>query len=240
MLAARFAAFLLEPRQENSSSLELGQSLELLADIKRASGVAEATKIQGWAVKARSGKFPRAAFVKALQAVLDDLESGRLSGDPMKDWMKVKKALHDSGDEKLAQVAKHLDYLVAFNRGRRIGASLAEMWQRDGQYTRAREAVELALTQDQILGGIDDPNGIQVMTIHKAKGKQFDGVIVIREGYHNGTEFISSFVWRDDVPPYHRSRKILHVAVTRAKVHTLILDPAYPRCPILGSYLAFR
>lgn len=100
----------------------------------------------------------------------------------------------------------------------------------------AREALELALSQDQLLGGIGDPNGVQVMTIHKAKGKQFDGVIVVREGRHNGKTLVSSFVWRNDSPPYHRSRKILHVAVTRAKAHTLILDPAFPRCPILGSH----
>ena len=83
-------------------------------------------------------------------------------------------------------VAKSLDYLVAFNRGRRIGMGLGTIWERDGHYTAAREALDIALAQDQILGGVDDPPGVQVMTIHKSKGKQFDGVIVIREGRHNG------------------------------------------------------
>ena len=236
MLAARFAAFLLEPPQGNSRFSDLGLALELYSEIKRASGVAEAKTVHDWAVKVRSGKIPKAGFVTVLQTVLKDLKSQPLSGDPAKDWTKVKKALLAGGDAKLTQIAKHLDYLVAFNRGKRIGTYLCEMWQRDGQYTQARQALELALTQDQLLDGIDDPNGVQVMTIHKAKGKQFDGVIVVRECRHDGTKYVSSFVWRGDVPPYYRSRKILHVAVTRAKVHTLILDPVYPTCPILGPH----
>jgi DNA helicase-2/ATP-dependent DNA helicase PcrA len=236
MLAARFAAFLLEPPQANSPFADLGLALDLYSEMKRASGVAEAKAVHDWAVKVRSGKIPRAGFVTALQSVLKDLKSEPMTGDPAKDWTKVRKALLASGDAKVTQIAKHLDYLVAFNRGKRIGRNLGEMWQRDGQYTEARRALELALTQDQLLDGIDDPNGVQVMTIHKAKGKQFDGVIVVREGRHDGKKYVSSFVWRGDVPPYYRSRKILHVAVTRAKVHTLILDPVYPICPILGPH----
>lgn len=36
--------------------------------------------------------------------------------------------------------------------------------------------------------------------------------------------------------PYYRSRKILRVAVTRAKVHTLLLGPIFPDCPILAGH----
>ncbi len=99
-----------------------------------------------------------------------------------------------------------------------------------------REVLESALAQDQILNGVDDPPGIQVMTIHKSKGKQFDGVIVVRESRHNGKGFESSFVWWGDPAPYKRSRKILRVAVTRAKFHTLLLQPIFPGCPIVGKH----
>jgi DNA helicase-2/ATP-dependent DNA helicase PcrA len=74
------------------------------------------------------------------------------------------------------------------------------------------------------------------MTIHKSKGKQFDGVIVVREGRHDGEKMVSSFVWWGDTKPYHRSRKVLRVAITRAKIHTLILEPLFPTCPIIGSH----
>ena len=102
--------------------------------------------------------------------------------------------------------------------------------------TSPRGEVMPISTHDQILGGVDDPPGVQVMTIHKSKGKQFDGVIVIREGRHNGERQVSSFVWWDDEPPYWRSRKILRVGVTRAKVHTLILEHVFPACPIMAGH----
>jgi DNA helicase-2/ATP-dependent DNA helicase PcrA len=74
------------------------------------------------------------------------------------------------------------------------------------------------------------------MNIHKAKGKQFDGVIVLRESRHDGQKLVSNMVWWDDPAPHPRSRRILRVAVTRAKVHTLVVEPAWPDCPILSPH----
>jgi len=236
MLTARFAAFLLEPKREVDRLLDLGTALDLLATAKRASGLAAAKHWQIWSLGAQTGKVPRAKFVQAVLGVMDALRAQGFSGDPAKDWSRVKVALRAANDEHLTDAAKSLDYLVAFNRGRRISNGLGAVWTRDGKYTGARQVLDLALTQDQILEGIDDPPGLQLMTIHKSKGKQFDGVIIVREGRHDGNALVSSFVWWGDTPPYHRSRKILRVAVTRARTHTLIVEPAWPKCPILGQH----
>jgi DNA helicase II / ATP-dependent DNA helicase PcrA len=236
MLTARFAAFLLEPKRDADRMLDLATALDLLAAAKRANGLAAAKQWQVWALAVRAGKAPKAKFVQAVLGVMDGLRAQGFAGDPAKDWTRVKIALRAAGDEHLAEAAKNLDYLVAFNRGKRIGGGLGAVWTRDGQYTGARQVLDLALAQDQILGGVDDPPGVQVMTIHKSKGKQFDGVIVVREGRHDGAQMVSSFVWWGDEPPYHRSRKILRVAITRARVHTLMLGPIWPGCPITGQH----
>lgn len=47
---------------------------------------------------------------------------------------------------------------------------------------------------------------------------------------------VSSFVWWDDEPPYWRSKKVLRVGVTRAKVHTPILQHIFPACPIMAEH----
>lgn len=236
MLTARFAAFLLEPKRVEDRLHDLATSLELLATAKRANGLAVAKQWQVWALKVRGGKVPTAQFVQSLLGVMDDVREQGFSGDPGKDWNRIKRSLRNAVDQHLTDAAKNLDYLVAFNRGKRISSGLGAAWMRDGQYAGAREVLDLALAQDQILGGIDDPPGVQVMTVHKSKGKQFDGVIVVREGRHDGQQMVSSFVWWGDEPPYHRSRKILRVAITRAKAHTLMLGPIWPACPIIGPH----
>jgi len=134
------------------------------------------------------------------------------------------------------RLAQHLNYLVAFNRGKRISAGLSSTWEMTQTYARAREALDAALAQDLILDGMDDPDGIQVMTIHKAKGKQFDGVMVLRGQTQDGQKLLSNLVRRGDVTPYRRSRKILMVAVTRAKVHTMMVQQIWPDCPIMTPH----
>lgn len=236
MLTARFVAFLLEPKREVDRLKDLATSLELLATSKRAGGLAIAQQWQIWAEKVRSGKVPRAQFVQSLLGIMEQLCRLGFSGDPAKDWIRIKRSLREVGDAHLTEVAKNLDYLVAFNRGKRISGGLGAVWVRDGQYTGAREIIDIALAQDQLLGDTDDQPRLEVMTVHKSKGKQFDGVIVFREGRHDGQKKVSSFVWWGDEPPYRRSRKILRVAITRAKIRTLVLGPSFPLCPIIGQH----
>ena len=236
MLASRFGAFLLEPANGANSLDTLAQALELLADVRRALGAKDAEQIRKWVDKVRAGKVPTAALVQSTIQLIQEIGASPLLGDPVQDWSRLKKVLRATGEQRFGRIAYHLDYLITFNRGKRINGNLTEMWQREGQYTGARAAVEAGLAQDQLLGGIDDPRGIQVMNIHKAKGKQFDGVILVRSARNEGAKWRSDFVWRGDAPPYTRSRKILRVGITRAKLHVLILDPVFPVCPLLYGH----
>jgi DNA helicase-2/ATP-dependent DNA helicase PcrA len=175
-------------------------------------------------------------LVKAIQKLLRDLKTTALTGDPSRDWILVKRKLRESNEAMLVAVAQHLDYLVAFNRGKRISASLGAAWEMAGTYMGARDALDAALAQDLILDGMDDPDGIQVMNVHKAKGKQFDGVIVLRRERHDGKGLVSNFIWREDRSPFRRSRKILMVAITRARYHTMMVQQVWPECPIMHRY----
>jgi len=238
LLSARFAAFLLEPKNLTHIENDVATSMEMIASARRATGQArtEVAKLQAQALKIRGGKALNINIANALRGLIAELALSDFTGDPMEDWLTVKHALRATQQAELVRVASQLDFLVAFRRGHRISAGLASEWLRDGAYTNARVALDQALAQEQILDGVEALSGLQVMNIHKAKGKQFDGVIIVREARRTGTGVESSFIWRGDDHPYPKSRRVLRVGITRAKVHTLIINPLWPPCPLLKGH----
>lgn len=242
LLSARLAAFLLEPKLPERRAVDIATCLELLASIRRADGSAtairEAATYMTWSAGIVAGKFPKTNLVRNAEALINGVADLSLTGDPGRDWIQIKMQLYRTDVTEFKQVARALDYLIAFNRGRRISANLSEMWMTTGAYTTARQGLDNALVQDQLLAEGYDTQGIHVMTIHKSKGKQFDAVILIRESIRQGArQFRSSLVWRGDAPPYDRSRKILRVGITRARRYVLMLEPTFPRCPIMSEHI---
>jgi DNA helicase-2/ATP-dependent DNA helicase PcrA len=65
-----------------------------------------------------------------------------------------------------------------------------------------------------------EPSGVNLMTLHKSKGKEFDGVVLVEGAYR------SKFF--DDVresPPYDASRRLLRVGITRARRRAVLVRP---------------
>ncbi|MFX1689848.1 UvrD-helicase domain-containing protein [Paraburkholderia sp. A2RI-6] len=242
LLCARLAAFLLQPKSPGQIDSDIATAIEMLARAKSATGNGHkaVAKLREQAAKIRQGKSLSINIAKAFRAVLDALHATPFSGDPGKDWTRVKHTLRGCAQEELTRAASQLDYIVALRRGHRISVALSDEWLRNGAYTNAIDVLDTALAQEQLLDGVDAPTGIQIMNVHKAKGKQFDGVIVVREGRPGPHGFESSFLWRDDSAPYAKSRRIVRVAITRAQHHALLLDPLWPRCPILGNHALAR
>ena len=238
LLSARFAAFLLEPKNLVNLEADVATSMELMAAARRATGQGrkEVAKLLEQAIKIRGGKALNINIANALRALITEIALESFSGDPAADWLTIKYALRAANQDELSRVATQLDFLVAFRRGHRISAALSNEWLRDGAYTNARAALDHALAQEQILNGVEAPTGLQVMNFHKAKGKQFDGVVIVREARRTGKSAESSFLWRGDAPPYPKSRRVLRVGITRARVHALLLDPLWPACPILRGH----
>jgi DNA helicase-2/ATP-dependent DNA helicase PcrA len=135
--------------------------------------------------------------------------------------------MQETGEASFIEAALSLNYLDAFARGKRIRASLSDIWMQHGSYVGAREALDSALAQEQLYLAGEELRGIHVMNMHKCKGKQFDGVVLYRQQYD------SPFVWHTEPAPHTRSRRLLHMAITRATAHVLILDEASSTCPIL-------
>lgn len=235
LLSSRFLAFLLEPKLAGNQKRDIATGLELLSSVFRAKGsvtsLQSAKKFQLWGIETLNDIIPtRAKVYRSLTSVVETLQTNRFSGDPRTDWTNVRKILRETAVNEFMALDRDLQYLMAFNRGKRIALGLASRWEEYGNYSNARHILDAAIAEDQIVSGGEDLSGIHVMTMHKSKGKQFDAVIIFRSGY------ASPFAWPKDPEPFHRSRKILRVAITRASLHTMILNEAFPSCPILSGH----
>ncbi len=64
------------------------------------------------------------------------------------------------------------------------------------------------------------------MNMHKAKGKgkEFDGVVLVEGAFKSGF-----FDERTEKPPFERSRRLLQVALTRARTLVTIIPPQNAR-----------
>lgn len=163
----------------------------------------------------------------ALKQIIEHVEQSTLTGNPGADWLSVRRIFKDSGVAELKLVADQVLYLMGFNRGRQIADSLAEVWLRTGTYRNARQIIERVISEDQISGSDGRLTGINVMTMHKSKGKEFDGVVILHLGR------ISPICPDWEVVPHIKSRKLLRVGVTRARHEVLILTDVYSASPLL-------
>lgn len=150
------------------------------------------------------------------------------SGNPEEDWLTVRRILAASTVDQLSRVAADSKYLRLLYKGSNLRSSLAELWKLQKGYSGAIEAVRGALLQEHFTAALKDWRGIHLMTIHKAKGKEFDEVIVY-EGRYAGRIVPANA----DAGRQGQARLALRVAVTRAMKKVTIVTPSGDRCMFL-------
>jgi DNA helicase II / ATP-dependent DNA helicase PcrA len=173
-----------------------------------------------------AGKKPRSKAGKAIVAASN--AGATYTGSPVQDWKSALATL--DGVDQLSEVQRHSRLVRLFRASGEIGPQLSEQWLTSGTYGGAREIVRRAIDRATLLSVRSDPRGVVLMTMHKSKGKEFDGVVLV-EGAH-----VSPFLntkWEE--PPYHESRRLLRVGITRARNHVVILRPN-DALPLVGSY----
>lgn len=230
LLATRVVSLCMEPVEDVWSVL--GSGLDRIAELYRARGnTQKADQLFRNAADARNRRVRgNARCPRSLKGILENLQANPHGGNPGEDWLRVRHMFEASGTAELQLVARQVIYLMGFNRGRRISDALAEVWQQHGSYDGARTLIEAAITEDQIMGSDGDLTGINVMTMHKSKGKEFDGVIILHLGN------LSPLSPDDEPAPHMKSRRLLRVGITRAKKHVLMLTDAYNRSPLLAGH----
>ncbi len=231
-LSSRIIAFLLEPKDFKNIQNIVIEFIKLMIDIEKSKGCnKEILKYETWISKVQEDSTPKTnKFIPEVINIITSINKNGFLGNPQKDWLNIREMLSASANKSLKTIGKNSEYLMAFNRGKSISAALIKKWQDEYSYTDARKILDLSIAASQMGEEDKNNNGINVLTVHKSKGKEFDGVIIFQD------PFTSPSIAIEDKPPYPRSRRLLFVATTRAKHHMLILKNAYDKCPVIDKF----
>lgn len=235
VLAAGLIALMLEP---SGSEMRGAAILEALAafELGRTEAASDGVIKKAAAYRALATKVTtegEAALDKrviglGVKALIEQAMALQLTGDPITDWRAVRGLFEKNDRTELQAVGKEARHMRLLRKGAQIEGRLADAWRADGCYSHARELLREAVVEDQFAATTRSWTGVTVMTIHKAKGKEFDEVIVYEGAFHR-------YMVRSDAEGKRAARFNLHVAATRARRAVHIMTPLLDRCPLLPA-----
>lgn len=177
-----------------------------------------------------SGKIrgaKRILLTNEIIALVTKRNSLILTGSPAEDWIAIRKLFGEATHEALKNVYGDALYLRLLNRGAILNQDLSEQWRNFQCYQHAVATIESALLQEHFAMATRPWTGIFIMTMHKAKGKEFDEVIIWEDKFRTIVQPEAS---EQDI---ERAKLALRVAVTRAKSRTTILTCKDKPCQLL-------
>lgn len=138
-------------------------------------------------------------------------QQAMFTGAPVEDWLTARAVLEPA---RLKEIADASRMLRLFRAGDALAAGLQDMWVRQGDYVGATDWLRRTLERQRLLEAERPVTGAMVMNMHKSKGKEFDGVVLVEAPYHS--------LMRDRGLA---ERRLLRVAVTRARHRVVFVRP---------------
>lgn len=247
ILSSQIIAYLMQPITDNSNDL----LLNLLCNFFLGKGGERPTKgaiqeanllrrhYNTWR-EAQSIKKPlsKKNILYATFKTCDSVRATILTGDPIKDWSSIIAILENGDCKRLKEVCIEAQDISLFEHGVRIRQELVQDWRDNGKYANALKIVQGAFVQEHFANSITPDVGTVIMNMHKAKGKQFDEVIIF-EGWprsHNKKIMANPdrIVWNNDrTKVKDDTRQNFRVSVTRGKKRVSVLTPENDPCVLL-------
>jgi DNA helicase-2/ATP-dependent DNA helicase PcrA len=192
-----------------------------------------------WCAAINAGKNPPGnSILRATFEVYDAACAVALTGDPDKDWRMVRGVLESGACRRLKEVGTEVRNIRLLERGTQLRQDLTQDWRDNGSYAHALAIVQQAFVQEHFSTSAKPERGVVVMNMHKAKGKQFDEVIIF-EGWPRIAKKkivanLDRIVRNNDRAEVNDScRQNFRVSVTRGRQRTTILTPKGDICVLL-------
>jgi DNA helicase-2/ATP-dependent DNA helicase PcrA len=248
ILAAEVIAFLLQQRGYSGCFDEFvdalcsffdgrGGASPTKGDLEEAARLKSALK--KWNKCLSKGKAtPGNSVLQSTFAVYQAASTIALTGQPDVDWTGVRAVLEAGTCKRLVEVAQEARNVRLLERGSQLRQSLSQDWRDTGGYKNALTITRQSFVQEHFATAHKPESGIVVMNMHKAKGKQFDEVIIF-EGWPkrikgkivgNPDRIVGGNVNSGTMT---QARQNFRVSVTRAKIHTTIMSPKDDMCVLL-------
>jgi DNA helicase-2/ATP-dependent DNA helicase PcrA len=170
--------------------------------------------------KVVKGKEPRIKAAKAL--VVAHGAGVRLIGEPVADWKAACRLLQDI--PALNELFGEVRLVRLFRATDALASGLGDRWLASSSYAGASDRVRRILEQERLIAAERDPQGCILMNMHKAKGKEFDGIVLVEGAFKSGF-----FDERTEQTPFERGRRLLRVGITRARTLATIVRPQNAR-----------
>jgi DNA helicase II / ATP-dependent DNA helicase PcrA len=179
-----------------------------------------ARKYDEAATKVAKGEEPR---IKAAKSLVATHRAGlKVIGDPVADWKAARRVLQDI--PALNELFREVRLIRLFRATDALASVLGGRWLASSSYAGASDLVKRMLEQERLVAVERDPQGCILMNMHKAKGKEFDGVVLVEGAFKSGF-----FDERNEQAPFERSRRLLRVGLTRARTLVTIVRPKNAR-----------
>lgn len=249
ILAAEIVSFMLQP----PSLYHLDGVIDLLcnyfhgkggdtpakSDLQQAASIRKAFALY-LQKKAVVQSLPKNSLMVALLQTYEQARAVVLTGDPDHDWRSVSKTLEECACPRLKEVGLEVKNIRLLERGTQLRQELSLDWRTFGCYENALEITRQAFVREHFASQSNPESGVVVMNMHKAKGKQFDEVIIF-EGWprYAKKQIVANpdRIVRGNVKQNidDQARQNLRVSITRGKQRTTILTPDNDPCVIFVS-----
>ena len=171
----------------------------------------------------------RKKLIKEIEVISKKRFDLKFTGSPLDDWGKNLEFFYKHANEKpLINIREDARYVRLLHKGSHLRESLNQSWREYGYYQNARKRFQEAIQQENFSSTIKKYSGINIMTIHKSKGKQFNEVFLF-EGFYKG-RFVRQPEKKKSID---QARLLLRVGITRAMNKVTILTPKEKLCEIL-------